>query len=503
MALDSIPVQKPGTKESRAMSFLLSTPHGYYFRIVVPIDLRQAIGRREIKKSLGSFDLKFAKLVAGTYATRCHLLFRTLREGSSSMSNKKIDINDTTFGIGKVEFYEDGSVKSVENIQADPDKAEQEKDLMSAFFNAAVGSSSIKTINPAKVEEPPKAKPLLLSELIEKYCLRKQGSNKWKPKSEDEYRASFKLLLTVLGDVDVSTIDDDMATKYRETVKKLPPNMNKSPLYRGLSIQQVLKKNPKKVLSIQSVNKHCQRASSLFKWAQAKGFIDLNFFDDLSIDKTKRDFEERSSYSTQDLDKLFSSQIFTANKMLHSHYYWVPLIGLYSGMRLDEICQLHLNDICEEDSIWFFDVNEDGDKKLKNQSSKRYVPIHSRLIDLGLIDHVQKLKKKGETRLFPELKKARDGHSQAASKWFGRYRSTVGVESSDKRKLDFHSFRHTVANSLKQDLVVVGLAAAVLGHAQKGITYGRYSNTYSLTHLKDTVEKLSFLHKVPVAKYSR
>ena len=35
---------------------LLFTPHGYYLRVRVPKDLFGRIGKREIKKSLATFD---------------------------------------------------------------------------------------------------------------------------------------------------------------------------------------------------------------------------------------------------------------------------------------------------------------------------------------------------------------------------------------------------------------------------------------------------------------
>ena len=32
-------------------------------------------------------------------------------------------------------------------------------------------------------------------------------------------------------------------------------------------------------------------------------------------------------------------------------YYWVPLLGQYTGARLNELCQLYVNDIKEIDKI--------------------------------------------------------------------------------------------------------------------------------------------------------
>jgi len=160
-------------------------------------------------------------------------------------------------------------------------------------------------------------------------------------------------------------------------------------------------------------------------------------------------------------------------------------------MRLDEICQLYLVDIRQaEDGIYVFDVNNDGDKKLKNLSSKRVVPIHDFLLnDLKLNAYVDRLKAQGETRLFPELSKRRDGYSQTVSKWFARYRERCGIVPGKGRK-DFHSFGHTVANVLKQVGTEPTLLSELLGHEIGSITLGRYGKRYNPKLLKERIVDL-------------
>jgi len=50
----------------------------------------------------------------------------------------------------------------------------------------------------------------------------------------------------------------------------------------------------------------------------------------------------------------------------------LSIIALYSGLRIEEICQLKVQDVNED-----FDI-----KQGKNQNSIRVVPIHSALIKL-------------------------------------------------------------------------------------------------------------------------
>jgi integrase len=159
----------------------------------------------------------------------------------------------------------------------------------------------------------------------------------------------------------------------------------------------------------------------------------------LQIKRQKRADQERQEYTSKDLKKLIGSKEYIEGKHRHSYAYWTPLIALYSGCRLEEICQLHLEDIRQEKGVWVFDINDKGEKRLKNRSSERLIPIHHQLVDLGLLDHVYSLADKGEERLFPELQKRRDGYGQTVSKWFQRYKKRCGITSCKT----FHSFRHT------------------------------------------------------------
>lgn len=99
--------------------------------------------------------------------------------------------------------------------------------------------------------------------------------------------------------------------------------------------------------------------------------------------------------------------------------------GLYTGCRLEELGQLTLSDIKTEGEIGYLDINTlDDGKPLKTKGSRRKIPLHPELIRLGLNAHLERLRRKGGTRLYPELERAPRGEPMAArSKWWGRYRA--------------------------------------------------------------------------------
>ena len=91
--------------------------------------------------------------------------------------------------------------------------------------------------------------------------------------------------------------------------------------------------------------------------------------------------------------------------------YWVPLLGLYTGCRLNEICQIHLTDMKLIKKVWCLSINTDSDdKRIKNISSKRTIPIAQPLIELGFISYLEYLDKLGVKRVFHELTLGKNGY---------------------------------------------------------------------------------------------
>ena len=127
--------------------------------------------------------------------------------------------------------------------------------------------------------------------------------------------------------------------------------------------------------------------------------------------------EKRNSFSKERLSSFLKSPLHTGCKSLpschrpgdfipiESHKYWFPLIGLFTGMRMHEILQLYLEDIYEKEGVWVFDLNENhSDKKRKTPQSRCLVPIHNKLIELGLRELWQKRKEEGGyERIFTDV----------------------------------------------------------------------------------------------------
>ncbi len=137
--------------------------------------------------------------------------------------------------------------------------------------------------------------------------------------------------------------------------------------------------------------------------------------------------------------------------------------------------------------VWFIAIEE-----TKTAAGRREIPIHKKLIELGLLDYVARLKAAGNDRLFPELTKQRDGYSARVSKWFAKYRQRCGIEGTNYRKC-FHSFRHTFKGWLQRRCRVEKTRIqALIGLDLGDVTDGTYGDDFTPADLKPDIDLLDF-----------
>ena len=91
---------------------------------------------------------------------------------------------------------------------------------------------------------------------------------------------------------------------------------------------------------------------------------------------------------------------------MHDWRYWIPWIGLYTGACLGEIAQLLTGAVRELHGVWIHYLTREGStlKSTKTAGSQRVVPIHSELVDLGLLEYHRTMVARGEKHLFAEIK---------------------------------------------------------------------------------------------------
>jgi integrase len=199
--------------------------------------------------------------------------------------------------------------------------------------------------------------------------------------------------------------------------------------------------------------------------------IEMNPAARVRVTDKRRAKDKRREFTPEALKAIFSSPVYTQGARPKAGggeaAYWLPLLGLYSGARLNELGQLHPEDVMQEaytdpkgkeHQAWVIRLEENRERgqELKNEGSERRIPVHADLIKLGFIDYANAAKAAGRTRLFPDLNAASDGKLTGNwSKWFGRYRrKELGLTGKDT---PFHSFRHTFKHYAR----LAGIAAEV------------------------------------------
>ncbi len=256
------------------------------------------------------------------------------------------------------------------------------------------------------------------------------------------------------------------------------------------------KKSTQEPISIRTKISYLQVFREFMQWCYRSRFISNDLSSDITIPNKKAieksDIIDRVAFDKKDLLKIFNHN--NLYKRMHKKgawQYFIMLIGFTTGCRLNEACQLNISDIQKENGIWYYNFTNEGDnQRVKNVPSKRKTPIHSLVIDMGLLDYIKYLKKNKETRLFPPLKYRKNhGYSGNASLWFGRYLTRLGI--TEKEKV-FHSFRYFMKEEMRDIGVSTEFHNAICGWAQQGtgsIVYGKH---FSLPVLKRELEKFRF-----------
>ena len=337
---------------------------------------------------------------------------------------------------------------------------------------------------PQATPKASKPKHKKLADSIEVYCTEKVRLKQWREPVAREYRRQFALLLEYLGQ-DVSLhMSSDVASDVKNMLLRLPSHRTKGALKNLPLLEQLEAKDAKRIGAV-TVNNHLITYSAFYDWAVKRKETDENNFRAL-IDNVKKLHAERDAFSIEQAKRILNA----AMDATQPHHKWGVLIAYYTGARVNEIAQLQVADIVEEEGIWCFRFTDDEEQqqRLKNESSRRIIPIPSRLLELGFLDLV---KKAGTGRIFYKLSyQPKHGYGRGINRWFNEsLLPKLGIKSPS---LVFHSIRHTVAQQLRNSKVQEGVLKDILGHSHDGVTMNIYANSLDKRVMQEAIETLSY-----------
>jgi hypothetical protein len=282
----------------------------------VPADLRDVVGKREFRYSLKTGKLSEARQKARLLAGLIQQLFVRIRSNRLAYGRQQVESMISGFlGLTLEE--------SVDTQIVDP---------INDVFTSGSGPR--------------------LKLLVEEYFEENLRSNRWSPRTVREYRNCFRVLLFYFGNVSIGHLNYKTLREYKRFLLRIPANFSKMEKYSNLSPAQLMETNSDSRLSVSAVSKYLWTLKSFFTYALKSGYVEANFASGLQLPPQIRADKQRSVFSPEDLEKLFHSDQYIKGTHRHPYQFWLPLLGLYTGCRIEELCQLHVEDVRQVDGIW-------------------------------------------------------------------------------------------------------------------------------------------------------
>lgn len=303
---------------------------------------------------------------------------------------------------------------------------------------------------------------LSFSELADEYMKAWKAQDGLKPtNTEQQKRATFGLFAGFWGDKPIRSLTVPKATEFFDKVQGLDPSWGRARDARELSWKSLHERfgGSEKHLSASTMNRHVAALQALWKWAEARGHcVGTNPFQGRKTRLTQgRNVRGYVAWETEELKALFNPP------PKRGDLAEVMLVGLYTGMRLNEIASLRGDQVREEEGVTYIQVED-----AKTPAGNRQVPLHP---ELGWLK--TRAEKAGPKRIWTNFNLEGPGKKAGADagREFSRFKQGKGFNSRIKA---FHSFRKNVTRQMERARVPENEWAQVLGH-EKGFTYGRYN----------------------------
>lgn len=228
-------------------------------------------------------------------------------------------------------------------------------------------------------------------------------------------RAAFEYLTSIVGEeFYVENLKRSHFLDIRKILSAYPTNAKKLKALKGKSLSEksdYAQKNNLRLMSKQNANKIIMRLKSLMQYAVDTDLLMKNPCSaiEFKITQAEKDLGARVKFSDAQLNKLFATEAFDLTYPKGAAMFWVPILALLHGFRMEEMLILTLKQVKKDDETGFhyFDLTDFTTDDLKNENALRRVPLHPELKNLGFYDYLKKCKNNKGLRLFPELKKSK------------------------------------------------------------------------------------------------
>lgn len=497
----------------------------FYFRVALPRRLRHIVNKYEIRRSLKTKNYSLALKRARRLAVIAEEFFQ--RENVNEKELRDFLVTSSQIKMAGPVRIENGALEC-NGIETDPDKPEEEAKVIgkiSEYLQLSKGTadqsvvldklvekllesnpspesiiatidkiivgqncSTVQSPENGNFKHPHRFSGKSIQEVRKEFVRSKIEAKDWTVKTAGENESIIKVFEGYFPDIAFDEITHSDVEEFRSALLQAPTNVTKSNKYKDMSLSQVINTKPAETLAVGSVNKYLRRISAMYNFAIIREFVTINPFSAKQLPEEEAPNEKRNVLTSKELAAIFNPDSFYAEAD-QAFKYWCPLIALYTGARQNEIASLKADDIQMVEGYLCF--NFITLKQKRGKLVKRFVPIHPHLKSLGIEEYASNL---AGQQLFPELKEKRDGYGEEVSRWYSKYRRSVGI--LDKRDLDFHSYRHTFVNALDDQGVKEKIISQIVGHSTQGprvsTTRRVYLKKKDVEILVEAIAKLNF-----------
>jgi len=324
------------------------------------------------------------------------------------------------------------------------------------------------------------------------------------PKAQAATKTAVRYFKSYIGDVGIGEITPNDLFEFRDAIAVLPKSMPRAHRMMEFVDIHALYADRSGVdrISPQSIKKYLGAVQALLGFAFQERFIPANTGAGIKVEGyTKK--STRRPFTKDELAQLFAAKLFTAawshplskSKVSDSTLRWLFLLGLCTGARIEELGQILLADIKSEQGIPYIDVTDyvmdeiDERKRVKTDGSIRVIPLHPKLIALGFLDYVQRMRSSGAVRLFPDLEADSLGvKTKEASR---RANRLIDKAVGDDPRLVFYSFRHSFKDLCRDANIPKDVHDQLMGHSPADVG-GGYGLGRAIGNLAAHLKRIGF-----------
>ena len=218
----------------------------------------------------------------------------------------------------------------------------------------------------------------------------------------------LKYLVEHIGaDTPITSVTPDIVRSYKSAITRLRSNHHAG---KAQSFADKQTSNESHRIASETVLNIYNPARAFFNWAtEVEGYLSTNPAANVRIESPKKikGHKSRRPFNTAELQKLFSAPVlrgcaspkrrFVPGKLeFRDDYFWIPVLGMYTGARLGELVQLHLRDVVLDGPVAYIEISETADKStpgqpqkhVKSEAGVRKIPLHPDVLELGFGEFV-------------------------------------------------------------------------------------------------------------------